>query len=302
MTRGAGPQGTAFSAASIINGVTVSDRHVRRKADTMCRNLTDLCLALCEGKNEAPVTITSPLAFESTRSTSTMRHARNSVVSGEKINRVPDRPMSRLEARRSSILGVQPSGGRENSIRGTVDEVSASDQESTPSHLQPSRDIRRVSRAGSRLLSARIPRYDEVSADDDPTVRPPSRAMTDVGKLRTKLRGDQGEYKSPGQKGSPASLHDPLAVRRAANSGAYEGNREASPRIASLSSDAGRRRWVKESTPPVVEEEGDGSDYQPSSQSRQKRVSSLGQFRNRRSVETPIRATSMSARNGLAVE
>ena len=35
MTGSAGPQGTAFSAASIINGVTVSDRHVRRKADRL---------------------------------------------------------------------------------------------------------------------------------------------------------------------------------------------------------------------------------------------------------------------------
>ena len=50
MTGSAGPQGTALTAAAIINGVTVSDRHVRRKADTMCRNLTDLVLALCEGK------------------------------------------------------------------------------------------------------------------------------------------------------------------------------------------------------------------------------------------------------------
>ncbi|KAK5135425.1 hypothetical protein LTR08_005213 [Meristemomyces frigidus] len=300
MTGGAGPQGTAFSAASIINGVTVSDRHVRRKADTMCRNLTDLCLALCEGKNEAPSLTASPITFESIRSPSTMRHSRSNIGPGDSGGRGSGRPMSRLEARRTSILGLQPSGSRDHSPRGTIDDVSASEQEGTPSHpQQPLRELRHVSRAGSRLLSARMPRYDEVSGDDDPTIRPPSRAMTDIGKLRTKLSGGQPEYNSPGQSGSP-SLRDTLAVRRAVNSGPYEINREASSRVASLSSDTGRRRWVKESTPPVVEEEGDGSDYQPSFQPPQRRLTSMGQFRDRRSAETPNRTTSVSSRRGVA--
>ena len=298
MTGGAGPQGTAFSAASIINGVTVSDRHVRRKADTMCRNLTDLCLALCEGKNEAPVTIAPALVFEPVRSISTMRHSRSITVPGDISDSGPARPMSRLEARRTSILGPQRLGSQDNSPRATIDDVSASEQEGTPSHIQqPPRDLRRVSRTGSRMLSARMPCYDEVSGDDDPTVRPPSRAMTDIGKLRGKPSSGQQEYKSP------ASLRDSLTVRRAANSGTYESNRESSSRVASLSSDTGRRRWVKESTPPVVEEEGNGSDYQPSSQQpRQRRMASLGQFRERLSAGTPNRATSMSSRRGLAVE
>ncbi|KAK4548574.1 hypothetical protein LTR36_009484 [Oleoguttula mirabilis] len=298
MTGSAGPQGTAFSAASIINGVTVSDRHVRRKADTMCRNLTDLCLALCEGKHEAPSSIASPITFEPVRSSPTIRYSRSNIGPGDAVSRMSNRPMSRLEARRTSILGLQSTSSRDNSPRGAGDDVSASEQEGTPSQSQnPPRELRRVSRPGSRLLSARMPRYDSISGDEDPTVRPPSRAMTDAGNMRNKL-GGQRDYNSPGQDSSP-SLRNSLAARRT-NAGVHESNREMS-RVASLSSDNGRRRWTKETTPPVLEEEGNGSDYQPLSQPK-RRITSLGQFSARRSMEAPNRATSLSSRRHVIVE
>jgi hypothetical protein len=106
MTGSAGPQETIFSAASIINGVTVSDRHIRRKADMMCRNLTDLCLALCEGKPDAPSVMSSPVAIETPpRSGPKPRYSRSTLALGDDLNR----PLSRLEARKSSILGHQRS-------------------------------------------------------------------------------------------------------------------------------------------------------------------------------------------------
>ena len=298
LTGSAGPQGTTFSAASIINGVTVSDRHVRRKADTMCRNLTDLCLALCEGKHETPSAAASPIILQSVRSSSTVRHARSSTGLGDGVSRASTRPVSRLEARRTSILGIGSTGSIGGSPRESTEDVSASEQESTPSHLQnPPNHLRRVSRANSRLLSARMPRYDEVSGDEDPTTRPPSRAMTDIGNLRSKLSG-QREYNSSGPSGSPG-FRESLAPRRA-NAGAHEANNELS-RVSSLTSDIGRRRFMKESTPPVLEEEGEGVDYPPLSQPK-RRITSLGQFSARRAAEVPNRATSLSSRRHMVVE
>ncbi|TKA72325.1 hypothetical protein B0A55_06752 [Friedmanniomyces simplex] len=307
MTGSAGPQGTTFSAASIINGVTVSDRHVRRKADTMCRNLTDLTLALCEGKHEASSVTASPATLEPLRKTPSIRYSRSNIGRGDSPGRVGERPMSRLEARRTSILGVpfaESVGG--TSRRGSAEDVSASEHETTPSHGQP--QLRRVSRASSRLLTTRVSRYDDASGDEDPTIRPPSRAMTDIGSLRSKATA-QRERKSPGQQEQSPSLRSngPASAHRA-NAGAFESNREQS-RVMSLNSDAGRRRWTKESTPPVMEEEmGEGGEYQPSSQPR-RRIMSLGQFGTRRTAgagagvaEAPSRATSFSQRRQMVVE
>lgn len=302
MTGSAGPQGTAFSAASIINGVTVSDRHVRRKADAMCRNLTDLCLALCEGKHDAASVIASPITLEPIRSSPTIRYTRSSIGPTDNLSRPVGRPMSRLEARRTSILGTQRSTSLGTSPRESLGDVSASEQESTPSQLKgPSRDLRRGHRASSRLLTVHPPGYDDISGDENPAIRPPSRAMTDYGLPRART-GARSEYNSSGQAGSP-SFRESLASRRV-NIGAAESNRDSS-RIPSISSEAGRRRWVKESTPPVVEEEGgEGNDYQPPSQSR-RRITSLGHFMSRRSAtatELPGRATSLSSRRHVLVE
>jgi hypothetical protein len=309
MTGSAGPQGTTFSAASIINGVTVSDRQVRRKADAMCRNLTDLCLALCDGKNDAASATASPITLEPVRSSPTIRYARSSVGGPtENFSRAGARPMSRLEARRTSILGTaqRSTSLGISSPRQSADDISASEQEASPAQLQPPRELRRVGRASSRLLTVRPVRCDDVSGDEDPTIRPPSRAMTDVGKLRGNSTTKR-DYSSASQVGSPG-LRETLAARRA-NSGAYDNNREL-PRVASLSSDIGRRRWVKESTPPVVEEEASeatefhGSGYQSPPQAK-RRITSFGPFGPRRAatLEVPSRHASLNAsRRHVVVE
>ncbi|KAK3110110.1 hypothetical protein LTR53_015946 [Teratosphaeriaceae sp. CCFEE 6253] len=303
MTGSAGPQGTTFSAASIINGVTVSDRHVRRKADTMCRNLTDLTLALCEGKHAAPaVAAASPIVFEPLRAASSLRPSRSRMGRGGSPGGGPaERPMSRLEARRTSILGLPPTGNSVNggsSVRGhSTEDVSASEHESTPSHAPPP-PSRRVSRAGSRLPPARMPRYGEDgSGDEDPTIRPPSRAMTDIGGLRARATKPPraSEHESPGQPASesPGLRSGMLAARRSANAnaGAFESNRDRdqqqqqqSSRVVSLNADAGRqRRWGREATPPVLEEEmGDAGEFRSPSATQQqqqpprRRITSLG--------------------------
>ncbi|KAI7475306.1 hypothetical protein KC357_g4956 [Hortaea werneckii] len=303
MTGSAGPQGTAFSAASIINGVTVSDRHVRRKADAMCRNLTDLTLALCDGKHENTVAASSPLTAHSVQPSPTIRNSRSSIGPDENIHRNNSRPVSRLEARRTSILGISAGQSVSGSPREITDDLSnASEQEGTPTHVRaPPQELRRISRSNSRLLGVRSSRYGETSTDEDPTVRPPSRAMTDAGSnFRNRL---SGQHQSPGQSGTSPSLRESLIARRA-NAGAHDANREL-PRVSSLNTDLARRRWTKEVTPPVMEEEGDAvSEYTPPSSHSRRRVTSMGQFRERRTLGdgVPSRTASLSSRRHMAVE
>lgn len=302
LTGSAGPQGTTFSAASIINGVTVSDRHVRRKADMMCRNLTDLCLALCEGKHETSSVLASPIAIDSAPRPKppTSRYARASIGYGEDTNGGASGPMSRLEARRSSILGIQPSNSSLNSPLASADDVSASEHETTPSHVPQQHESRRFGRAGSRLAAPRISRYDEASGDEDPTVRPLSRAMTDIGSHRQSQHRSPRDYSSASTLKRPdrsPSLRDSLAARRA-NATSHETNR-----VSSLTVDPNRRRFLRESTPPVLEED---SEYSPASQQSQPRrrimssgasASSGNQYSSRRAVELAAsRSASLSQR------
>ncbi|KAK6441115.1 hypothetical protein LTR95_002662 [Oleoguttula sp. CCFEE 5521] len=313
LTGSAGPQGTAYSAASIINGVTVSDRHIRRKADTMCRNLTDLCIALCEGKHEASSvsTTASPSANLHSPKLRALSQSRSRASLGAPRDIASrantSRPLSRLEARRSSILGVQP-GHTPPSLHNSFDDVSASDAEPTPSHQSTTRTQSRFyPRAGSRLAAPRF-RQDDLSGDDDPTVRPPSRAFTDIGSS-SRLRPQYHNNISPrdsstggggGTTRSP-SLRENLAARRA-NSQAYDGNANTSAknRVSSLSTS---RRFGGEASPPVVmEEEQEGSDGEEEERrngNRRETVPSLvlprtrrvgpGAFSSRRTVELGAR-------------
>ena len=307
MTGSAGPQGTTYTAAAIINGVTVSDRFVRRKADTMCRNLTDLCLALCEGKHEAASIISSPVTLGTPQQQSpSIRLPRNSLDpnAGLTSRAGMGRPMSRLEARRTSILGSQAgsSFGTSPGLSGGED-MSASEHESTPSNIR-STSLRRLDRSSSRLQTSRLQqRYDEAADDEDPTVRPVSRAMTDFG--RTRPLGPRDYVNSSTPQRSP-SLRDALVARRvSANTAAHEGNLM---RVASLGSESGsRRRFHDPATPPVVEEEAGDEGYQVSNSGlpshSKRRIMSFGNYGSRRTAgDGPSRSGSLNHRRHFVVE
>lgn len=295
MTGSAGPQGTTFSAASIINGVTVSDRHVRRKADNMCRNLTDLCLALCEGKHEAPSVFSSPSTTEPVLQRSpSLRYTRSGLGSASTV-----RPASRLEARRSSILGAPPSTASDLSPRGSIGDLSNYDQEQSPPQQSPHSYLQapqRMSRAPNGRLRSRLQSHDDVSGneDEDHTVRPLSRAMTDAGSFRARPRiVSESRTPGPGQhRMSNSSLRDSIINSRT-NEEVYEHNRQSSygaePRYSSdMSRQAKRQSQLYNNTPPTVTEEDDntlrGGDFQSSLQSR-RRVTSQQQYSSRRAAD-----------------
>jgi hypothetical protein len=226
------------------------ERQIKRKADNMCRNLTDLCIALSEGKHESQgITAKTPsLALDTSIRRSPPLRTPRSVTTTDRTfpfdkfagsNAIgaasTGRPISRLEARRSSILGLSSSPGgiaprgtsaRRESI--AIDDYnSTSDEhESTTAPLSSTRTQlsrnnesqqqlpRRVSRAPSAFLlrekahlrQRQHQRDDEVSQsppmhhnhyylhnddndyenDNDPTIRPLSRAMTDIGGIRAR--------------------------------------------------------------------------------------------------------------------
>lgn len=276
MTGSAGPQGTTFSAASIINGVTVSDRHVRRKADNMCRNLTDLCLALCEGKHEAPSVFSSPSTMSPALQRSpSLRYTRSGLGSASTV-----RPASRLEARRSSILGAPPSTASDISPRGSVGDLSGYEGELSPPQQQQQQHYlqapTRTSRASStRLRSSRLQNRDDISGneDEDPTIRPLSRAMTDAGSFRTRPRiVSESRTPGPGQH----RFRETLTSSRVNEDAAYENSRVSSygadPRYSDPTSRRKPHSQLYHSTPSTVAEEDDptlrGGDFHSALQSR----------------------------------
>ncbi|KAF2875511.1 hypothetical protein BDV95DRAFT_602932 [Massariosphaeria phaeospora] len=205
----AGPQGTLLSASSILNGATIPDRQVRRKADNLCRSLTELCIELCSVKpslsspalrNAAVVTSRRPsvqINGESPQVWQSIEHDINTVPRSS-----PSRAMSRIEARRTSILG--------NGLNGSPRELSQ--EPPTPQSNIPTR----LSRAGTSLHRTRRTAEEE---DEDPIMRAPSRAMTDFHDTRSSNKPTRfsREYTSrepiPELQPSP-SIQQPASLRR----------------------------------------------------------------------------------------
>jgi len=173
MAGSAGPQGTLHSASSILGGANGSDRHVRRKADNICRSLTELCIALVDNK--------STMASPAMRASAAAMSRRPSVqINGEsptirqsiepESNSLPgvspSRALSRIEARRSGMFTSGTNGSYRESSQ------DAQDDRPMPSRLQ---------RAGTSLHRSRGSIDEE---DEEETMRAPSRAMTDFRNLR----------------------------------------------------------------------------------------------------------------------
>ncbi|KAH7392012.1 hypothetical protein DE146DRAFT_618246 [Phaeosphaeria sp. MPI-PUGE-AT-0046c] len=235
MTGSAGPQGTLHSASSILGGANVSDRQVRRKADNICRSLTELCIAMCDAKPA----IASPAVRSSTATLSRRPSVqingdsptiRQSIEpeSNSVTNVSPSRAMHRIEARRTSLLYNGNGTPRESSH-----EPYDFDRQSSS----------RLSRAGTSLHRNHRSIDDD---DDEPVMRAPSRAMTDFRSIRptekSRLTGRQytsreplPEFQSPPTLQSTASLRRPTVVGNENSllfrdgSRRYDLHRESSP-------------------------------------------------------------------------
>ncbi|TAQ91202.1 hypothetical protein B7494_g454 [Chlorociboria aeruginascens] len=200
-----GQPGPLSSTQSTAGGVSsVSDRQVRRKADSMCRSLTELCLALSEGKpeqiqpvaNQASALVRS---IEPDIRNSTMDSTQQPQVVTDLARFKPGpRSFTRLDTRRNSTLGT----GSLPSPRNAPSEAG------TPTHSSM------AGRRTSLLLRSRRGATEEPEEDG---FRAPSRATTDIGRLRNPLR----EYIPPSPPipslvldNKPPVTHSALPVRR----------------------------------------------------------------------------------------
>ena len=175
----AGSTGMLSSAASVYSGAGAADRQVRRKADNICRSLTELCIALCDTKPSlaSPAMRSSAAAVARRPSVQvngeSPKTAKDSEETGSVVsfasNISPSRALERIEARRTSMLAASTSR-RESTHEAntTSDAVAAS----------------RMQRAGTSLARTRRESNTDAEEDEDDTLRAPSRAMTDFRQLR----------------------------------------------------------------------------------------------------------------------
>ncbi|KAJ2898701.1 hypothetical protein MKZ38_003752 [Zalerion maritima] len=274
MMGSAGQPGPISSGASSIgNGITVTDRQLRRKADSVCRSLTELCIALSDGnsRKSPPIiqtiepsieqeTITSPTAANFL-SAPPMR--RPSAVETT-MNSSP-RNISRLEERRNNMMncgaipsprllpnssGDTPSAGRKSSL--LISRTRRAGTEEPDDGRRSS--LLRSRRAGTEepddgrksSLFVRSRRNTIGDSDDESRHRAPSRAnTTDLAAIRALNR----EREAIGNQVLGADSHNlgasALPRRRLPPSALGGSSRLAAPASTPTTS----RRYIDRSTP-----------------------------------------------------
>ena len=248
MSGDANAQSISPSTASFAGTSNVIDRRLRRKADNMCRSLTELCIALSEESQETESAVGKirPRSKDASIATSDEPQYRSS-----------SRVMDRLEARRASLaLGSSPFNRRE------------SPQEAPPPAQAASPGSGRLDRVSSSINRNRISEDQRHIASSR---RPLSRASTEIGQVRQVRHSPQTrtsrEYTSqhpmPNPQRSP-SVQSSLPVRKS-----YFPSNSQSPITPNMQ--LGSRRYIERSTPPS------SADSSRLAEARQRRIASLSQ-------------------------
>ncbi|QDS73624.1 hypothetical protein FKW77_002005 [Venturia effusa] len=205
MAGSGGASGSIYGNGSVINGGAI-DRQLRRKADNVCRNLTDLCIALCEGKLDLPPPTTtqnatglarrrdsqdvsSPQTIHSTGRT----YSRAASLEPEPLEQMraaaPSRALDRIASRRVSMMSTTGAESGSNSPREATGSTFCESPSTpampaaTPSPNQNSKPPR----SGTSLLRIRrraTEKQADLEEEDDPTLRAPSRANTEIHSSR----------------------------------------------------------------------------------------------------------------------
>jgi hypothetical protein len=272
-----GQPGPISSGASTIGGGgSVTDRQLRRKAESICRNLTELCLALTEETPEQPshVTVTTPREQEHATSPTASRfnnfssQRRPSALTDQtlaRLNPTPRAPSS-LEQRRTTLLSSTPlasprfaalpgtptdGAGRKSSL--LVSRRRAGTEEPEEQAGRKSSLLLRTRRAGteepeegrktSLLLRTRRGTNDE--EEEESRFRAPSRAVTEVNSLRP-LRRDYASQPAS-QQDQNGTVSSTLPRRRLVPSSLN--SRLIAPASPAAPSPATGRRFLDRSTP-----------------------------------------------------
>lgn len=276
-----GQLGPISSGASTIGGGgSVTDRQLRRKAESICRSLTELCLALADEPAVKPtqLIITTPRENEvitsptGTRLNSTPTQRRPSALMDQtlaRLNPAPRAPSS-LEQRRSTLLNSTPLASPRLALApGTPTELGpvgrkssllisrtrrAGTEEPEESTGRKSSLLLRTRRAGteepeegrktSLLLRGRRGTNDE--EDEELKVRAPSRAVTEVNSLRP-LRRDYASQSATSQQDQEGGASSALPRRRLLPSSLN--SRLIAPASPAAPSPSSGRRFLDRSTP-----------------------------------------------------
>jgi hypothetical protein len=214
----------ALQLAAIMNGggqpsnmsstgiVSTSERQVRRRADSMCRGLTELAIAL-----SAEVKPSTPSARPPSRGTIALHQSpltsnfanRRSSNDPEDQNTVTARVQSRIAARRTSNFN--------NSSRTTYSspETAIHVTPTALPQMQPASSSR-LNRNSALIRNRQGYGLPDGLADDidsSPANRPPSRAVTDIGRTVTRRYSprDQATYSKEysSQRPMPTAFEDP---------------------------------------------------------------------------------------------
>lgn len=240
MLGSSGQPGPISSGASTIGGgLNVTDRQLRRKADSICRSLTEMCLSLADDgaqrkhstEPETPLDIetltTSPTRFLSKPSTGHRRPVAASEVGLSRINTaISPRALARSEDRRATFLGpvslssprfatapgTEPSTpvtGRRSSLLISRTRRAGTEEPEDSSGGRKASLLTRTRRAGTEepeegrktsfLLRNQRATYVEDDEDDSPRTRAPSRAATELGAFRSGHRDYLGKQQQQQQ-------------------------------------------------------------------------------------------------------
>ncbi|PLB45688.1 hypothetical protein P170DRAFT_363959 [Aspergillus steynii IBT 23096] len=180
------------SGASGVNGYGSSDRQSRRKADSVCRSLTELCLALSDEQlrrqqaaDHAKGAQPNGTAEESAPTPMPSQQPSTTTHEPEGLaRRQSTRLTSRLEARRASLANpnASPSGENSSSVNRTSDSTLDAKQAQSPGSSAP---LGRLNRLSTSLRMRRVQTEDEnapASANTNSPVvgRSISRSMTEI--------------------------------------------------------------------------------------------------------------------------
>ena len=247
-----------------------TDRQIRRKADNICRSLTELCISLTAEKLERDSAAGYAQAANGERSTSVHR----SIESGQESKylrassegpemRPTSRVMSRLEARRASLVQFNTPHTR----RTSPPEAVTPTQTAGITPVSSSRFNRPVS-----LFLRRTAR-----ATESPDERPTSRAITEIAHSRPSPSSAERaprEYTSQHPLPSPSrrspSVQSSLPVRRSY----FSITSIQSPATPTTVQQGGRRFLDRGTTPPSSVESARAGEM------RRERMASLGNYGN----------------------
>lgn len=252
MAESTSAQGVSPSTASIASTSNGIDRRLRRKADNLCRSLTELCIALSEENQETEIAVgkSRPGSKDANiavqRNEPVQQDPRSFRATSEEVQyRSSSRVMSRLEARRASLaLGSSPLSHRES-------------PQEAPMPTQ--------------AVSPGSGRFDRASSGIPTTSsrRPLSRASTEIGQIRhSPQTRTPREYTSqhPMPNRSP-SVQSSLPTRKS-----YFPSGSQSPITPNTPNmQPGNRRYLDRSTPPS------SVDSSRLAEARQRRIASLSQ-------------------------